>query len=86
MKVVWVSGATCSGCGHPLTAREFTADESYRALHEWPVPCTEELVRKPLTHWEGCGGRLLLENPEHGELNVALASQPRPPDGVLHHD
>ncbi len=80
MRVVWVHGATCSGCGHALTALEFGHNDTTPGLQEWPLPCTERLVRHELVHSPaGCRGRLILESPEYGEMNVALASQPRPP-------
>lgn len=77
MRVVWVSGARCLDCGGDLTAIDFKGKGGpTNHFDEWPLPCTEDLVRSELIHsprFGGCGGRLILLEPSHGEFNAALS-------------
>lgn len=73
--IVLVYGATCSGCGKELTAREFEAPRRKPIWPDWPIPCDEEFVRAELIHpvggpWNGCGGRLTLVDPTRTDLTM----------------
>lgn len=81
-EIVLIAGVKCLGCGHELSAREFTDDSGFSLSDDYPVPVTVSLARAPLWHppgvgWidadgtitEGCGGTL------------ALTQQPAPTGG-----
>lgn len=55
MKVVWIQSVRCTE-GHKLSLHEFAGPGM---CLDWPVPCTEDFVRRELVH-PGCGGSLLL--------------------------
>jgi len=79
MEVIAVYGAKCSDCGHELSVEEFVAAD--RMFPEWPISCSEELVRAELIHpvispWNGCGGRLLIQDPVHMNSNICIADYP----------
>ncbi len=77
MKVIWVSGARCLDCDSDLAVFDFKGKGGpTNHFDEWPLPCTEGLVRSELIHaprFGGCGGRLVLLEPRRGVLNVALS-------------
>ena len=59
VRIIRVASVRCSSCGEDLSAYVF----SEGLLPQYPVPCTEAMLRMPLCHSPttgGCGGRLLL--------------------------
>ncbi len=72
-ETVWIDGVKCLGCGHEMTAREFSDGSSIGLMDSYPVPITLGLARARLWHppgvgftefdgtvTKGCGGTLAL--------------------------